>query len=70
MNEKPAERRFSRRNLLKLGGQGAFLVAAGALIPSAVVRLGSRFGASDARAARSSPGILNAASSAPAAGRG
>jgi hypothetical protein len=45
MNEKVTEKRFSRRSLLKLGGQGAALVAAGALIPSAVVRLGSRVGA-------------------------
>jgi FtsP/CotA-like multicopper oxidase with cupredoxin domain len=67
MNERRTDRRFSRRGLLKLGGQGALLVAAGALIPSAVVRLGSRFGASDARAARGAPGILNAASSGPAA---
>ena len=67
MNERPTDRRFSRRNLLKLGGQGALLVAAGAMIPSAVLRLGSRFGASGARAARSSPGLLNAASTAPGA---
>src|SRR4030067_3413274 len=40
MNERRTERRFSRRGLLKLGGQGALLVAAGALIPSAVGRLG------------------------------
>src|SRR3972149_2825954 len=35
MNEKPTRQGLSRRQLLKLGGRGAAVLAAGALVPAA-----------------------------------
>jgi len=64
MKEKQTRRNMGRRELLRLGGQGAVLLAAGSLLPGAVARIGSRFGASGAKAARRSAGFL----SSPAAG--
>jgi len=61
MNQKPDRRRFSRRDLLRLGGQGALVVAAGGLLPAAVGRMTSRFGAGEASAAKRSSGLLSPA---------
>src|SRR3972149_3134308 len=67
MNEKRAREQLSRRQLLKLGGQGALLVAAGSLLPVTIARLASRLNSNEARAARRSPGLAAPASSGPAA---
>ena len=67
MNEKRARQQLSRRQLLKLGTQGALLVAAGSLLPGTIARLASRLNSNEARAARSSPGLAAPASSGPAA---
>jgi len=64
MKEKQPRRRLGRRDLLRLGGRGAALLAAGSLLPVAVAQIGSRFGAGQAKAARRSAGFL----SSPAAG--
>src|SRR3989304_3264017 len=67
MNEKRAREQLSRRQLLKLGGQGALLVAAGSLLPVTIARLASRLNSNEARAARRSSGLAAPASSGPAA---
>ena len=66
MKEKQTRRKLGRRDLLRLGGQGVVLLAAGSLLPGAVARIGSRFGASGAKAARRPSGILTPSGSAPA----
>ena len=66
MNEGQRRRQLSRRALLRLGGQGAALVTAGALLPAAVARLGTRLIGGEASAAKR-PALTSAAALGPAA---
>src|SRR3990172_1449526 len=68
MSGKVTQRQLNRRELLKLGGGGALLIAAGSLLPMGIARLASRFGAGEATPVRrpSSPAAAFAAPAAPA----
>jgi len=52
MSEQRTNRGLSRRQLLRLGGQGALLIAAGALVPAGIARIVTQLGAEQAGAAR------------------
>ena len=68
MSGKVTQRQLNRRELLKLGGGGALLIAAGSLLPMGIARIASGFGAGEATAVRrpSSPAAPVGGPAAPA----